>query len=211
MSVTPSTPPARHGSVVGYESGCRSNGGCPNHRSPRYLTCAEAATARRSDYAVSRLPPETPVPRQPIVPPRTDRRTPEPRSAPQPRTLAPRAKKPLVHGTATGYLKGCRSRDRCPGDDDGVTCNEARNGYRLRRARSLGIGPRPVAVSAEPAAVRLIRLWESGMSFREISRVTQVGHTTITNIARRNTTMIFPETLEQILSATSREESRPAW
>jgi hypothetical protein len=48
------------------------------------------------------------------------------------------------------------------------------------------------------------------MSFREISRVTQVGHTTITNIARRNTTVIFPETLEQILSATSNGEPRPA-
>lgn len=203
MPVTPTTPPAPHGSFVGYESGCRSNGGCPNHRSPRYLTCAEAATARRSDYAVSRLPPEAPVPRQPIVPPRTRGNTPTPKSAQQPRTTSPRVKKPLVHGTATGYLKGCRSRDECPGNDDGVTCNQARNRSRLRRARSLGIGPRPVAVSAEPAAERLIRLWESGMSFREISRVTQVGHTTITNIARRNTTVIFPETLEQILSATS--------
>jgi len=35
-----------------------------------------------------------------------------------------RKPKPIVHGTVTGYLKGCR--DDCPADEDGRTCRRAK-------------------------------------------------------------------------------------
>jgi len=64
MADEPQVRTAVHGTAAGFRSGCRSQGGCPNHRSSRYLTCAEADIARHSDYAFSRLPTDAPVPRR---------------------------------------------------------------------------------------------------------------------------------------------------
>jgi len=41
------------------------------------------------------------------------------------------------------------------------------------------------------------------MTLREIARTAEVGHTTITNIARGTTTKIWPETLSRIMRVSS--------
>ena len=50
-----------HGSPAGYDLGCKSAGGCPNHGSAEWLTCKEAAAARRGDFALTKLPLDEPI------------------------------------------------------------------------------------------------------------------------------------------------------
>jgi transcriptional regulator with XRE-family HTH domain len=63
------------------------------------------------------------------------------------------------------------------------------------------------AVDAEPAALRIDEMRRAGKSLREIARLTGVGHTTITNVARRTTTEIWPDTFSRILSVGSSDAS----
>lgn len=209
---------APHGSVSGFIAGCTSNGGCPNHQSPRLFTCAEATVAHRADYRLARLPLAEPLPR--------DRATAAPTSEPGPtaptlaaappresvarasmsRRSAPGTRRTArVHGTTTGYLRGCRSRDSCPRDASGVSCSEARNAQRRALARSRGVAARPETVDCA-LAERAIAAWRAqGASLRAIARMTGVGHTTITKIATRTVDAVRPETVERILSANSRQ------
>lgn len=47
------------------------------------------------------------------------------------------------------------------------------------------------------------------MTLREIARAAGLGHTTITNIARRTTTRIWPHTLARILAASPQDWAEP--
>jgi hypothetical protein len=101
-----------HGSAAGYDLGCRSAGGCPNHDSAEWLTCREADTARRSDYALSRLPADAPIPRKALEIPKTPRRPIEtPRApslaapAPTPADTAPAERKVTAPARRTEAVK----------------------------------------------------------------------------------------------------------
>ena len=165
-----------HGTAAGYAAGCRSRGGCPHHQSKTFLTCVEADTARRADFAIARLPLHEPVRRQ--APSRerrlghvkaavdttrqVDRRSP---SAGSTRIDAPN--RDIEHGTTTGYLKGCRRHEGCPRGSNGSSCNETRNRLRRAWARSKGVEPKPSPVDAAPAAAHIAELQRSGMSLRD--------------------------------------------
>lgn len=74
-----------HGSPAGYDLGCKSAGGCPNHGSAEWLTCKEAAAARRGDFALTKLPLDEPISRKAREIPKTPKRvapTPTPTTAP---------------------------------------------------------------------------------------------------------------------------------
>lgn len=119
-----------HGSPRGFAAGCRSHGGCPHHRSPVFLTCAEAALAHRSDYALGRTDAALPVRR----PPSSASVLPDPAPSVEPRR---------VHGTISGYRRGCVADDLCPHRRVGAaTCAEARRhyiaGYKRRRLEGVG-------------------------------------------------------------------------
>lgn len=132
-----------HGSPAGYQAGCRSEGGCPNHGSRDFLTCSEAAIARRRDFAISKLPPDQAIPRTATKLERTQRVTvtaPDTTASKKPRrpratNIAPPVKrqpspptKPtqapvpepepeIKHGTLEGYWQGgCYRDDLCPAD-----------------------------------------------------------------------------------------------
>lgn len=196
----------QHGSVVAHLAGCRTKAACPHQDSPDWLTCAEAAVARRGDWLAAAYSLETPIPRD------WHRR-----EAPSP---------PAVHGTIWGYRRGCSSavlcpnryRDRptcadarrhyieeyrrrrasgdgraiehgtsngyllgcrgldCPGDQ-GVSCRAARAEY--RRARRAPDDGRRLVPAAEVA--RVVRgLCDAGLSAREIARRTGAGRATLT-------------------------------
>lgn len=206
-----------HGTIFGFRQGCRSRGGCPHHQSPILLTCQEAATARRSDYRVAQMSANEPVPRklsetpgERVRPPSSFRRRARDvlsegsmRSSPQ------RVRSALSHGTVSGYLKGCRTDQQCSKGPDGLTCREARNLSRRARARTVGVRPKPAAVDAAPATRHIHRLQARGMTLREIARAAGLGHTTITNIARRTTTRIWPVTLARILAVRPQDPAEP--
>lgn len=210
MEAEPSFPPlaVRHGSPLGYRSGCRSRGGCPNLHSDHLITCVDAETAWRSDFVLGRKPLDEPIRRDEVDRTRAVRE----RQASTNRASAKRephwqrreAQRP-VHGSASGYLKGCRRPEECPGGIDGVTCSEARNAARRRAARARGVPTRPLPVDTSPAVAKIQLLREAGWSLREIGRVASVGHTTITNIAAGTTTAIWPATLARILRVSAPE------
>ncbi|KJL41685.1 hypothetical protein RS82_02915 [Microbacterium trichothecenolyticum] len=110
-----SHPVAPHGSAAGYAAGCRTKGGCPSNDTTDYLTCVEAATARRSNYALSRLPQYQVIPRN------------FGSEGQLPSDLELDAS---VHGTRWGYRRGCNQDENCPNWRSGkVTCAEARCRY----------------------------------------------------------------------------------
>lgn len=85
----------------------------------------------------------------------------------------------ILHGTSRGYLTGCRDREKCPGDDSGMTCPDARNRHKLAVARAAGTLPRQDSVDATVATER-VRAWQrNGISLRTIARLTGVGRSTI--------------------------------
>lgn len=202
-----------HGSPAGFERGCRSRGGCAQHGSDRFLTCAEAAVVRRRDPALSSLPLDQPLPRT------------EGESG----DAVPES----VHGTVWGYRRGCRRASECPNwSRAAVTCSEARRRYveSYRRARLAGEGA-PIVhgtsrgyltgcrdrgscpgdedgrtcsearsqymrerrlaagglsrtmVDAESASRRIRDLRTMGLSLRRIAALAGVGRTTVTRIA----------------------------
>lgn len=177
-----------HGSPAGYESGCRSRGGCDFHLSPDYLTCVEAmadcphwrlgrvtcAQARREwvgDYAAQR------------------------RAG---------AGTPLAHGTSNAYLLGCRDARLCPGDENGTTCSTARAEYRRGLARAAGIAPRAETIDAAEATRRVTEWRAQGLSIREIARRTGCGSTTIADLAqpgRSGRTRVSVPTMQRIVAA----------
>lgn len=119
-----------HGTSFGFAHGCRSRGGCLFHESAHYLTCAEAAAARRRDFAVARLPEWLPVARDVLDTGETNRGD-------------NRAGRALVHGTTWGYQRGCRSPRDCPEWRAGrLSCTEARQRYAIvyRTERAEGRG-----------------------------------------------------------------------
>lgn len=198
-----------HGSEAGYLNGCRSRGGCQHARSAEFYTCVEAYTARRGDYSLARRHPaerlrrdladlaHLPVAQTPRNHVPCDSERP---NAPQGTRRRQSRSDTSRHGTTTGYLRGCRSDDACPKGQGGVSCNEARNGARRRRARQLGVPPRPRATDASLAVAKIVELRAAGLSLRQIARSAQVGHTTVTNIARGDTTSVWPETLQRIVA-----------
>lgn len=110
---------------------------------------------------------------------------------------------PIAHGTANGYLLGCRDRRDCPGDGEGGTCADARARYRERLAREAGIAPRVEAVDAEAAAEKVRELCALGLSLRRIAALTGCGRTTVGALVAeglRARTRIAPATLERILA-----------
>lgn len=122
-----------HGSPAGFAQGCRSAGGCLHHGSAVYLTCKEAASARASDWGLSKLPMGQPILRAAIKIPRTPPRSVATESSSKklpraPRTTAVKAARPQAaattpaaaapeHGTLAGYWNGeCFREDLCPAD-----------------------------------------------------------------------------------------------
>jgi hypothetical protein len=123
---------APHGSVAGFEAGCRTRAMCPMGSDSDILTCAEAALRRRGDYRLARMPLDQPVPRSGDV---------------EDVATAPGGGVREVHGTPWGYARGCRDPQSCPNRRRGLlTCAESRrlyvHDYVSRRAA--GEGP-PIA------------------------------------------------------------------
>lgn len=110
-------PASLHGSPKGYELGCRSKGGCPHHRDPLVLTCAEAAIAVRGDRTIAALPVDRPIPRLAEIVTTAKENASDP---PLPET----------HGTVWRYRQGCTDARRCPHWRLGrLTCPDARRRY----------------------------------------------------------------------------------
>lgn len=201
----------QHGTALGYRQGCRSRGGCANHGSATYMTCVDAALARRADFMVSRLSAEESVlrhqgrPVESVVLARQEGMESSTRVPPAPRASArrkgSRGSSIVQHGTSTGYLKGCRNHDACPKGSNGLSCNEARNATRRRRAREVGVASPPEVVDARSAAHRIEELRRVGLSLRTIAGLTLVGRTTIANVAAGSVTTIRQETSARILAA----------
>ena len=106
-----------HGSPQGYDSGCRSKGGCPCHEDTETLTCVEAAIAARGDRSLAVLPADQPIPRK-----RTQHRV---MGSSSQESVSDRA-----HGTVWRYRNGCTDPRSCPHWRLGrVTCAEARRRY----------------------------------------------------------------------------------
>ncbi|MHC9045603.1 helix-turn-helix domain-containing protein [Microbacterium saperdae] len=119
-----------HGSFAGYESGCRTRAMCPHGEFSPWLTCAEAAVRRRSDYRMWKLPLDQPVPRE--VPVRAA-------ASSQGRAPVPQDGVDDAHGTLGGYRRGCHEDRLCPNWQLGrPTCAGTRREYiRKYRARRL--------------------------------------------------------------------------
>lgn len=117
-----------HGSPSGYDMGCRSQGGCPNHEDGPHLTCVDAAAAVRDDWNLRKHPRTEPIPRKTrhlvaVPPPKT------PLPAPARKNRASRVK-PVNHGTVWGYTRGCRTIEGCPNTRKGrPSCVEERRRY----------------------------------------------------------------------------------
>ncbi len=80
-----------HGSPAGYDLGCKSAGGCPNHGSAEWLTCKEAAAARRGDFALTKLPLDEPISRKALEIPKAPKRVaPTPTATTAPTETAPK-------------------------------------------------------------------------------------------------------------------------
>lgn len=125
MSASARLRPAPHGSPAGFEQGCTTALGCPNLGSAEVLTCVDAATRRRGDWSLRRLPLDQPLRVLQDVAP------------------TPHAEQPEVHGTPWGYRRGCRDRSSCPNwRRGGFTCTDARARYLedYRRRRVSGEG-----------------------------------------------------------------------
>jgi hypothetical protein len=222
-----SRPEARHGSVVAHLAGCRTKAACPHHDSSEWLTCAEAAVARRGDWRAAAYSLETPIPRDWQV-----------REAPA---------RPVVHGTIWGYRRGCRSDVLCPnryrdlatcaemrrryseeyrrrrssgdgraiehgtsngyllgcrGDDcpggRGTTCRAARAAYRqARRAANDG----RLLVPADEVARAVRGLCDAGLSAREIARRTGTGRATLTALLAGRRARVTRDVAERIAAA----------
>jgi len=131
-----------HGSMQGYENGCRSRGGCAYGPEDEYLSCAEAAIARRSDWRLAGLPVDQPIPRRKPSPAPQRSAAPVRRSAPAP--VEPVIVEPKeVHGTTWGYRRGCTTDRGCPHWRLGrITCRQARREYvrEYKRRRIEGNG-----------------------------------------------------------------------
>ncbi len=54
---------AAHGTPAGHLTGCRSRGGCPNHRDREQLTCAQAYRASVHYFAFRNHDPHQPITR----------------------------------------------------------------------------------------------------------------------------------------------------
>lgn len=85
-----------HGSPSGFDRGCTGSS-CPNQGDPTYLTCREAKSRKRADWALRNHPDGEPMTREP--------------STTAPTKTIPDEK----HGTPAGYYAGCRLKDACPG------------------------------------------------------------------------------------------------
>lgn len=118
-----------HGSPLSYQQGCRTRAACPQWSSSEYLTCAEAAVARRRDWQVAQLPIGIPIPR-------SDMGALE---------ILQSWRRRAAHGTLWGYRRGCRDRSKCPNARFGLeTCTDARRTYfrEYERRRTTGAGTR---------------------------------------------------------------------
>lgn len=111
---------AMHGTKAGYQGGCTTRSGCRFDRDSPFLSCCEAATARRRDHQLSRLPPDRLLPR-------------EGREAEAIALLS--AAIIEKHGSTWGYRRGCRTHRSCPHLALGLpTCAEAKRHYYRRYA-----------------------------------------------------------------------------
>lgn len=183
-----------HGTVIGFRHGCRSRGGCIHHRSAVFLTCVEATIARRGDFRIAAMPEDLPVSRS-LTKSQSDRSRSDVRARSQADGSASKAslsrsaerapvRRPSWrHGTATGYGRGCRSHERCPRGEGGLSCHEVRNAARLRLSRRAGVGPAEPSTTSELAREHIARLVGQGLSLRRIASLCGVGHTTVSNIA----------------------------
>lgn len=217
----------RHGSVVAHLAGCRTKAECPHQSSPEWLTCVEAAIARRGEWRAAAYGLETPIPRN------------------WDSVAAPA--RAAVHGTIWGYRRGCRQpelcpnryRDRptcadarkrylqeyrrrrwaeggasiphgtsngyllgcraadCPRGDDGRSCREARAAYRRAGRRS----DEAAALVPADEILRLVRtLREGGVSAREIARRTGTGRTTLSELMAGRRTQVTREVADRLVS-----------
>lgn len=110
--------------------------------------------------------------------------------------------RPVEHGTPRGYGSGCTAAAACPGDTNGTTCIQAQRAYKLKRARERGVRETPLANNVREAAERVSQLISSGVSIRELARLSGVGRTTLGELAKYGSggrTAYTSSTAERIL------------
>jgi len=116
-----------HGSPAGYEHGCNSRGGCPNHNHPSLMTCVEAHTAARSDWTIAKQPRDEPVVRALHQVSEAPSMTSRP---PRKRAVSQRPLTSIKHGTVHGFNIGCKSIEACPNHTIGeATCTDEHRRY----------------------------------------------------------------------------------
>jgi len=124
-----------HGTPAGFDRGCRSGGACLA-KPVTGQSCKEAKTRVQRDAGYRALVQSgatVEVLREPERPEQAPAVSAAPRPVPHAATPKLLQEKPtatpgprkgeLVHGTTSGYWRGCR--DDCPGDADGITCRQA--------------------------------------------------------------------------------------
>lgn len=102
-------------------------------------------------------------------------------------------------------MGGCQKDEDCSRGETGMSCREARNAARRRRARAAGIEQIAATVDAEDARSRLCELRACGLSLREIARRAAVGHTTVTNVATGVAKRVRVATHERLMSVLRTE------
>jgi hypothetical protein len=111
---------------------------------------------------------------------------------------------PVRHGTSGGYLAGCRDETRCPGDEDGLTCVQARSRYRIARARAAGTGPPPAVVGSEGPTRAIAALRGAGFSLRRIAEAAGVGRATVAALAAGRSTHVRERTATRLMDLAER-------
>ncbi|MEX1078909.1 MAG: hypothetical protein WED09_07360 [Homoserinimonas sp.] len=144
----------KHGSMYGWQRGCKTIEGCPEHAAGR-LSCVEVNREYHREYAAKR------------------------KAAGGGRLTDGQ----LVHGTASGYAAGCRKRSECPGGAlDGVKCADASLAVERERRRRAGIGPAPEMVDAAPVLERVRSLMAGGEPLLAIAARADVSKTVLKNV-----------------------------
>jgi hypothetical protein len=151
------TTPFPHGMPAGHDRGCKTKSGCPN-QGTELPTCVEAWVRYNGDYSYRKAVDAgtVSVPIAPLI----DR--PEPRrvfSDSQNGTPTKRRRAPdgvIIHGTASGYKRGCKKASECPNfRTDHETCADARARYqRENRYKRLADA---AAAAGQPAPPRRVK------------------------------------------------------
>jgi len=192
-----------HGSQAGFDAGCRSQGGCPNHGSRTELTCFEAAQARRGNYAISKLPAATPITRAMIAIPKAKPAIAAPQ-APAPGPTPANAAQPAQKAAAPAKRSAPKNAvipAPPPRTEPPVTAREA---SRVQPQKQPAPAPEPLRIDSADTVAHLRQLRATGATLAELADEAGLSENTLARLAARNPTpLVRASTAQKILAVTA--------